>query len=237
MCSDVLHAVEYVPVSITLKSLGMIREEASMRNPILVLAAAGLVLAGWVSAAETPAVAIELAHNSGNEQQVKAQLQRLLKEYDLSRWIFTRKIRIEQGTRPHSHPVLTLNTRYATNDRLLLAGFVHEQIHWFLVGKGRDASKAIAEAAQRYSDAPESIADGGAGNAGSTTLHLVVCQLEFESLRALLGADTATAVVQEQIKEGVSGLGYQWIYQKVLDDQDQLSELIRKYNLTLPGMP
>ena len=137
-----------------------------MRNPILVLAAAGLVLAGWVSAAETPAVAIELAHNSGNEQQVKAQLQRLLKEYDLSRWIFTRKIRIEQGTRPHSHPVLTLNTRYATNDRLLLAGFVHEQIHWFLVGKGGDASKAIAEAAQRYSNAPESIADGGAGNAG-----------------------------------------------------------------------
>lgn len=208
-----------------------------MRKPILVLAVAGLVLAGWVAAAETPAVSIELAHNSGNEQQAKEQLQRLLKEYDLSRWIFTRKIRIEQGARPHSHPVLTLNTRYATNDRLMLAGFVHEQIHWFLVGKGVDASKAIADAAQRYSNAPESITDGGAGNRGSTTLHLLVCQLEFESLRALLGADTATAVVQEQIKEGVSGLGYQWIYQKVLDDQDQLSQLIRKYNLTLPGMP
>ena len=128
-----------------------------MRKPILALAVAGLVLASWVAAAETPAVSIELAHNSGNEQQVKDQLQRLLKEYDLSRWIFTRKIRIEQGTRPHSHPVLTLNTRYATNDRLMLAGFVHEQIHWFLVGKGVDASKAIADAAQRYSNAPESI--------------------------------------------------------------------------------
>jgi len=215
----------------------MAREEASMRKLILVLAIAGVVLAGSVAVAQTPAVSIELAHNSANEQQVKDQLGRLLKEYDLSRWVFTKKTRIEQGTRPHSHPVLTLNTRYATNDRLLLAGFVHEQIHWFLVGKGRDASKAIAEAAQRYPNAPESVADGGAGNRSSTTLHLVVCQLEFESLRALLGADAARAVLQEQIKEGTSGLGYQWIYQKVLDDQNDLSALVRKHRLMLPGIP
>ena len=26
---------------------------------------------------------------------------------------------------------------------LVLAGFVHEQIHWFLVGKGRGASKRL----------------------------------------------------------------------------------------------
>ena len=208
-----------------------------MRKLILVLAVAGVVPAGSVAAAQTPTVSIELAHDSVSEQQVKDQLERLLKEYDLSRWIFTKKIRIEQGARPHSHPVLTLNTRYATNDRLMLAGFVHEQIHWFLVGKGRGASKATAEAAQRYSSAPERISDGGAGSRDSTTLHLVVCQLEFESLRALLGADTATAVVQEQITEGASGLGYQWIYQRVLDDQDQLSQLIRKHKLTLPGIP
>jgi hypothetical protein len=215
----------------------MARKEASMRKLILVLAVAGVVLAASAAAAETPAVSIELAHNRANEQQVKDQLGRLLKEYDLSRWIFTKKIRIEQGTRPHSHPVLTLNTRYATNDRLLLAGFVHEQIHWFLVGKGRDASKAIGEAAQRYPNAPESLSDGGAGNRSSTTLHLVVCQLEFESLRALLGADAARAVLEEQIKEGTSGLGYQWIYQKVLDDQNDLSALVRKHKLTLPGIP
>jgi hypothetical protein len=215
----------------------MFTREAAMRKLIRGLAIAGVVLAGSVAAAKTPDVSIELAHNSVNEQQVKDQLQRLLKEYDLTRWIFTKKIRIEEGIRPHSHPVLTLNTRYAANDRLMLAGFVHEQIHWFLVGKGRDATKATAEAAQRYSNAPERIADGGAGSRDSTTLHLVVCQLEFESLRALLGADAATAVVQEQINEGASGLGYQWIYQRVLDDQEQLSQLIRKHKLTLPGIP
>ena len=123
------------------------------------------------------------------------------------------------------------------NDRLSLAGFVHEQLHWFVVAKGRDARNAIADAARRYPNAPESLADGGAGSRSSTTLHLVVCQLEFESLRALLGADAARAILEEQIKEGTSGLGYQWIYQRVLDDQKDLSALVRQHRLTLPGIP
>jgi hypothetical protein len=200
------------------------------------VAIAGTVFAAAMAAAKTPAVSIELAHDSTREQQAKAQLERLLNQYDLSRWIFTKKVLIDEATRPHSHPILTLNTRYITNDRLSLAGFVHEQLHWFLVSKGRDGNKAIADAAQRYPNAPESLADGGAGNRSSTTLHLVVCQLEFESLRSLLGADAAMAILQEQIKEGTSGLGYQWIYQKVLDDQNELSALIRKHKLTLPGI-
>lgn len=103
------------------------------------LVAVGLRL-GAVAAAQSPTLSIELAHNSPNEQRAKDQLDRLLKEYDLSRWIFTKKIRIEQFVQPHSHPVLT-------------------------------------------------------------------------------------------------GLGYHWIYQKVLDDQEQLSGLIRQHKLTLPSMP
>ena len=207
-----------------------------MRKVMLALVANLVVFGASPAAAETPAVSIELAHDSAREQQARDQIERLLKQYDLSRWIFTKKILIDQSQRPHSHPVLTLNARYTTNDHLMLSGLVHEQIHWFLVAKGRDANKAIAEAGQRYPDAPDGVADGGAGNRGSTTLHLVVCQLEFESMRALLGPDAATAILREQIAEGQSGLGYQWIYQKVIDDQDQLSKLIRKHKLTLPGL-
>jgi hypothetical protein len=207
-----------------------------MRKVMLAVVANLLAFGASMAAAETPTVSFELAHDSAREQQARDQIERLLKQYDLSRWIFTKKVLIDQSQRPHSHPVLTLNARYAANDRLALSGFVHEQLHWFLVAKGRDFSKAIAEAAQRYPNAPESAADGGAGNRNSTTLHLVVCQLEFESMRALLGPDAATAILREQITEGASGLGYQWIYQKVLDDQDQLSKLIRKHKLTLPGV-
>jgi hypothetical protein len=195
------------------------------------------LLSGSVVMAETPAITIELAHDSPIEQRAKAQLERLLKEYDLSRWIFTKKIRIDQFVRPHSHPVLTLNTRSIESDRRTLANFVHEEIHWFLTGKSGGTGKAIADVRKLYPDAPEALADGGAGSRQSTTLHLVVCQLEFESIRALLGAEQAVVVLKEQIAEGQSGLGYHWIYQKVLEDQDRLSRLIRQHKLTLPGIP
>ena len=84
-------------------------------------------------------IEISLKHSSRVEIQTKEQLQRLLQTYDLSRWIFTRSILIDEQAIPHSHPVLTLHTRHLKDDELLLSSFVHEQLHWFLVqrDKGR----------------------------------------------------------------------------------------------------
>lgn len=200
------------------------------------IAAAGL-LASAAAAAETPALSIELATNSPSEQRAKDQLERLFKEHDLSRWIFTKKIRIEQRARPHSHPVLTLNTRYVANDGLALSGFVHEEIHWFLAGKPNDFRKAVADVATAYPDAPEALAAGGSGTRQSTLLHLIVCELELESMRRLLGEEQGTAVIRDVLADAQSaGLGYHWIYQKVLDDQDKLSALVRQHKLALPGV-
>ena len=76
-------------------------------------------------------IEISLKNASKSEAQTKEQLEVLLQRHDVSKWLFTRKILIEDNVIPHSHPVLTLSTR----DRgdVLLATFVHEQIHWFLV--------------------------------------------------------------------------------------------------------
>src|SRR4051812_30597332 len=73
---------------------------------------------------------ISLAHGSKAEQQTKEQLQRLLGAYDLSKWIFTKSIIIDEQSIPHSHPTLTLHTRHLKDDELLLSTFVHEQLHW-----------------------------------------------------------------------------------------------------------
>jgi len=206
-----------------------------IRARFLIAAAALLVSA---AAAKTPALSIELATNSPTEQRAKAQLERLFKEHDLSRWIFTKKIRIEERARPHSHPLLTLNTRYVANDGLALSGFVHEQIHWFLAGKPKDFRKALADVNTLYPDAPETLAAGGSGTRQSTLLHLLVCELELESMRALLGGEQGTALIRGVLADAQSaGLGYHWIYQKVLDDQDKLSALVRQHKLALPGVP
>ena len=47
----------------------------------------------------------------------------------------------------------------------------------------------------------------------------------------------AEAVIRETIAESQSlRLGYFWIYQKVLDDQEALKSLIRKHKLIPPGL-
>jgi hypothetical protein len=88
---------------------------------------------------------ISLAHGSNAELQTKEQLQRLLKSYDLSKWIFTTSIMIDEKATPHSHPALTLHTRHLKDDELLLSTFVHEQAHWFVVQKDKDLEAAMKE--------------------------------------------------------------------------------------------
>jgi hypothetical protein len=62
------------------------------------------------------------------ELEVKIILEEILKTYPCP--IFTDRVLIEKGSIPHSHPILTLNTRNL--DPLLIAEtFVHEQFHWF----------------------------------------------------------------------------------------------------------
>jgi hypothetical protein len=74
---------------------------------------------------------IELKNNSRGEQQTRDQLQRLMREYDLTPFIFTRPILIDEKAIPHSHPVLTLHTRHLKQDEQLLSTFIHEQAHWW----------------------------------------------------------------------------------------------------------
>ena len=66
-----------------------------MRKVMLALVGSLVVPGASVAPAETPAVSIELAHDSAREQQARDQLEQLLKQYDLSRWIFTKRIRID----------------------------------------------------------------------------------------------------------------------------------------------
>src|SRR5690606_20863096 len=65
---------------------------------------------------EHSALVIDVAEGTTAEEQTRQQLQRITTELDLSRWLFTRRVRIEAMAIPHSHPVLTVNTRYLGND-------------------------------------------------------------------------------------------------------------------------
>src|SRR6476661_10852181 len=95
---------------------------------LLVITAAPALL----DAADKPAVAIDLAHNTPREQLAKQTLEQLLASYDLKKYTFTRKVIIEQGAVNHAFPTLTLNAGFAASPDQMLSTFIHEQLHWHL---------------------------------------------------------------------------------------------------------
>ena len=101
---------------------------------------AALVFTGRLSSvigAQTTSVEIELSHNTSGEQTEAERLRRVLGQFDVTPWLFTRRVLIDEQTPPHSHPVLTVGYGDHGEDNLLLSNFVHEQLHWWLVAHPR----------------------------------------------------------------------------------------------------
>jgi hypothetical protein len=151
---------------------------------------------------------IALKQGSKEEEQTKAQLQRLLKTYDVAKWVFTRSVLIDEKAIPHSHPVLTLSTRHLRDDELLLSTFVHEQIHWFLTQNYK-----VTEADEE-----------------STYLHLIVIYLEYRADRELLGELKA-----RQVMEFWAADHYTWIYKTVLERPRDIGNIVFKHKLVPAG--
>jgi hypothetical protein len=175
------------------------------------------------------ALEISLRHNSEKELQTKQQLEKLLKDYKVEKWIFTKKVLIdEEESTPYSHPVLTLNTKNNNRDSAsLLTSFIHEQIHWFASAHFERTKKAMEELKTVFPDAPPGPPEG-ANDRESTYLHLIVCYLEYEGMKELVGQEKAKAVI------GVlSQYFYKWIYRTVLDDNLKIKTVVEKYKLKI----
>lgn len=156
-------------------------------------------------------------------------LQRLLKAYDLSDWVWTRKVIIEDGAIPHSHPVLTLNTRHLRDDSLLLSTFVHEEYHWYETAHPRETSAAIADLKRKYPGLPVGGLDG-ASDEESSYLHVIVCYAEWQKMKALVGAERA-----HQIMAFWAGDHYRAIYRLVLDNEAAVGDVVNRHKL-IPGL-
>jgi hypothetical protein len=189
-------------------------------------AVAFVLLAPTASVADTPAITIELAHNTPREQLTKQTLEQVLASYDLKKYVFTRKVVIEQGVTNHAFPTLTLNAAFASSPDLLLSSFLHEQLHWHL--RNRDASQraAIAELRSLYPKIPVGL-PASAETAYSTYGHLVDCYLEILADRELLGAERTDALIRAKP-------WYTWIYQTVLTDEKLIAGVVDRHQLRVP---
>lgn len=169
---------------------------------------------------------IETASGTELEQRGVEQLRRILETWELERWTFVDRVRIESGVIPHSHPVLTLSTRYVDQDEAQLATYVHENFHWFVMEHQGALAAAIEEHRVLYPDAPGR-EGGGARDRESSYLHLVVCDLEFRAMIELLGETWAREVI-------AGWTHYPWVYEKVLADP-RVHEINARHGLVPPS--
>ena len=170
---------------------------------------------------------LDLDHARREAERVRGMLQALRRRHDLSRFEYTRVVRIMPGGDTFSHPMLTLGNRFAENEDTLLSTYLHEQMHWYLWYLGTPERDPVApffdELVRRYPEAPTELPDG-ARNYESTYLHLVINWLEVAATAEFIGRHRAVAVADVQ-------RSYRWIYRTVLRDWDPLQELYERHGL------
>lgn len=164
-------------------------------------------------------------------EEATAQLLReVLEQHDASPWQFTDRVVIDERAIPHSHPVLTLSTRFLlrTPDGVL-ASYLHEQIHWQLVAQRRQVRAARRDLKALFPTVPNR-AGGGAKTRRSTYLHLLVNWLEVNALTQLAGDDVGESFLDVT----VDGPVYGWVYRQVRDRRPELGKIITEHELLGP---
>lgn len=166
-------------------------------------------------------VTIETASDHPRELQTADALRELLATCDLSGLQWTSRVVVENWVIPHSHPVLTLNTRVQGDQ--LLAAYLHEQMHWW-TAQHPGFGSAISDTRREWPSVPD---EGGAGDEHSTRLHLIVCHLERRAMERVVGRSRTTAVLRDQIH----GQVYPWVYSEIEIRQQVLDQVCTSRDL------
>lgn len=155
----------------------------------------------------------------------KQNLEHLVKVYDLRPFIFTDIIHIQSRVIPHSHPVLTLNSRFAEAPHRLLSVFLHEQLHWWGAMNAEKVNLAIQDLKTLIPAIPK---EGMTRNQQSTYLHFIICYLEYRALQHYLGKKQADHILVTMIEEDKI---YPWIYGRIFEEYHKIGAIVRKHQL------
>ena len=168
---------------------------------------------------------IDLASGNQSEKKAKELIEGFEKNFNLQPYIFTKNIRIQTMVIPHSHPILTLNTREISDPDKYLSLLLHEQIHWFFADKTREekTQKFIDKMKLKYPIVP-SMKDGGASDDNSTYLHFGVCYFEFQAITNYLGQEKAETIFKTETV-------YSWIRKEILSDQGFIKNMLEETGL------
>jgi hypothetical protein len=177
-----------------------------------------------------PPVTIRLAHGDPMERETQAQLETLLKRFDLSDWLFTRSILIQAYAVPHDYPVLTLNTRHRQDLTLLLSSLLHEELHRFISAHPAQVEAAVRDLKKAFPKVPVGFPDG-ADSEEAGYEHLLINYLEIEGVAMLMGQSEADRALKHWEQDH-----YRWIYRTVRQSPGPIRDVINRHRLWPPGL-
>jgi hypothetical protein len=150
---------------------------------------------------------------------------RLQDRYDLTPWLFTRDVVVDDDAIPHSHPVLTLHARHLRDDLLLVSTLVHEESHWYLRAHQPDVDAAVAELHAIAPSLPVGFPDGAQSETSSYE-HLMVIALEEQGMRRLVGELATHEVMAFWATDH-----YRALYRFVLEHRGDVWRVMRAHRL------
>jgi hypothetical protein len=176
-------------------------------------------------------ITVDLAPARRTAERVSGMLLDLRTRFDMTPFEYCRQVRIAPTEVPYSHPQITLNS-FVHDDLGLLSMYLHEQMHWYVTWYSHvhvPQWRALLERLRRRYPDPPAAEAGGANDAFSTFLHLIVNWLEIDTVSRFID--------RERVVSHVRCLPfYQWIYRTVIDDREALGALYREHEL-LPIRP
>jgi hypothetical protein len=188
---------------------------------------AAVLLFAAIAVAETPKLNIRAKNGLPGEEQRKQQMQRLARQYDLSKYTITRDILIERGAINHSHPVLTLNLRFLDDDDLALSAYLHEQAHWLITDRHpHDAPDLFRDLQQSFPNLDYHVPEGD-GELRSSYFHIAVCMLEWQAMEELVGPKRALREMDWKQKDH-----YKAIYALVLANREKVETILSRHKIT-----
>lgn len=213
------------------RELGVaVRQAMSTILLLLVFAGPGVAGAQDRPGAGNHVFWIGVANGSEAEIVIAKELRELMRKHNVDPWIITRKVIVDEEQIPHSHPILTIHTRYIGDEQKLLSAFVHEQLHWLEDEPWLEGFQSAMQEFEELFPVVPSSAEGGARNKESTYRHLLVCDMELQALSTLIGEDAARDTLAQATH-------YQWIYEKVLSDA-QIREISLRHGFNVErGIP
>lgn len=167
---------------------------------------------------------IDLSTAQAGAERIIECIKRLREQHNIRQFEYTDHLRVAPNEFPHSHPVLTLNTRLF-NPEEILCEYLHEQMHWYeeRIGCARAESPLLAELKRRYPQAPIGFPEG-ANDEYSTYLHLLVNWLEIEAASQFISRERAEEIARQKHY-------YRWMYRTVLADWQSLEGLFREHKV------